>query len=131
MSKPIFSFGPTSTFSAPTAGSATADSSAVNTDSEETPLDAGPQADLTSGEGEEDEETLWQGRVQVGTFGKFGKPSDDSGPTMAWGDWKVCVVRLNREKNPTGGAQPMRRILARVDPSGTIAQVSKALPLCR
>ncbi|KAJ9108806.1 hypothetical protein QFC21_000126 [Naganishia friedmannii] len=118
VSKPTFSFGPTSTFSAPKAGSATAESSAVNTDSEEAPADAGPQADLTTGEGEEDEETLWQGRVQVGTFGKSG---DGSGP-MTWGDWKVCVVRLNRERNPSGVAQPMRRILARVDPSGAIAQ---------
>ncbi|KAJ9125262.1 hypothetical protein QFC22_000217 [Naganishia vaughanmartiniae] len=118
LANPTFSFGPTSTFSVPTAGSATGDSSAVNTDSEEAPAEAGPQADLTTGEGEEDEETLWQGRVQVGTFGKSG---DGSGP-MVWGDWKVCILRLNREKNPSGGAQPMRRILARVDPSGAIAQ---------
>lgn len=122
MSKPTFSFGPTSTFAAPNAGSATANSSAVNTDSEEAPADAGPQADLTTGEGEEDEETLWQGRVSVGTFGKSG---DGSGP-MVWGDFKMCILRLNREKSPAGDAKPMRRILARVDPSGAIAQVGIA-----
>jgi hypothetical protein len=75
--------------------------------------------DLTVGAGEEDEETVWQGKASVGSFGVWGKETKPG-----WGDWKICIVKLNKEKNPSEGAQPMRRIIARVDPSGAIVQVS-------
>jgi hypothetical protein len=121
MSRPAFSFGPTATsFSATKPAAPTADSAATDAGSEEAPADAGPQADLTVGAGEEDEETLWQGKVSIGSFGKFG--AEGAAPT--WGDWKLCILKLNKEKNPSSGEQPMRRFLARIDPSGTIVQVS-------
>ena len=85
-----------------------------------------PQTSLSSGAGEEDEETLWEHKAQVGELKK-----DDEGK-HAWGDWRVCLVRLKKEnkKPDQDETQPMRRLLMRVDPSGHIYQVSKCKVEC-
>jgi hypothetical protein len=82
---------------------------------------AAQSANLTTGQGEEDEETLWENKAQIGTL-----TTNDEGKKV-WTDWRVCKVKLKRENKKEGQAdsQPMRRLLMRVDPSGHVYQVKR------
>ena len=118
---PVFAFGAPAANQA--SGSSTAATNAVpdETSAETTSVDASaPQSGLTTGAGEEDEETLWESKAQIGVLTK-----NDEGK-MVWADWKVCMVKLKREHKKEGqdDSQPMRRMLMRVDPSGHVHQVS-------
>lgn len=117
---PAFSFGAPAAAAA--SGSSTpAPATSTEPEAEESTDAATSTGSLTTGQGEEDEDTLWENKAQIGTL-----TTSDEGK-KAWTDWRVCKVKLKREIKKDGQAesQPMRRLLMRVDPSGHVYQVSR------
>jgi nucleoporin NUP2 len=118
---PVFSFGASAAASGSSSPAPVTSTETEGAEQAEGSDPAAQSANLTTGQGEEDEETLWENKAQIGTL-----TTNDEGKKV-WTDWRVCKVKLKRENKKEGQAdsQPMRRLLMRVDPSGHVYQVSR------